>query len=146
LKERVLAAIANIVLNDAQGTPVAHTFAPAKTQSDFALLEDRSAGLYIGFNKLTFNLTRPTGASNSANRNLRLEIKLETPKMETVSNNTVSGIAPAPTVSYRPVAVLSMIFPDRCSLQDRKDLQKFVLQLLSNSYVTDAVEKYELPY
>jgi hypothetical protein len=146
LKERVLAAIANIVLNDAQGTPVAHTFAPAKTQSDFALLEDRSAGLYIGFNKLTFNLSRPKGATNTSNRNLRLEIKLETPKMETVSNNTVSGIAPAPTVSYRPVAELNMTFPDRCSLQDRKDLQKYVLQLLSNSFVTDAVEKYELPY
>jgi len=141
-----LAAIANIVLNDAQGTSVAHTFAPAKTQSDFALLEDRSAGLYIGFNKLTFNLSRPKGPTNTSNRNLQLEIKLETPKMETVSNNTVSGIAPAPTVSYRPVATLNMTFPDRCSLQDRKDLQKYVLQLLSNSFVTDAVEKYELPY
>lgn len=142
-----MAAIAPIVLNDALGTPVAHTFAPAKSQSDFALLEDRVAGLYIGFNKLTFSLTRPKGqVQNTSNRNLRLEIKLETPKMETVSNNTVSGIAPAPTVSYRPVAELIMTFPDRCSLQDRKDMQKYVLQLLSNSFVTDAVEKYELPY
>jgi len=142
-----LAAIANIVLNDALGTPVAHTFAPAKTQSDYALLEDRVSGLYIGFNKLTFDLTRPKGQpQNVSNRNIRLAIKLETPKMEVVSNNTVSGIQPAPTVSYRPVAELVMTFPDRCSLQDRKDLQKYVLQLLSNSFVTDAVEKYELPY
>jgi hypothetical protein len=146
--ESILAAIANVVLNDAQGTPVAHTFAPAKTQSDFALLEDRSAGLYIGYNKLTFKLTRPQGAQaqKTSNRNLTLEIKVETPKMETVSNNTVSGIAPAPTVSYRPVATLNVTLPDRCSLQDRKDLQKYVLQLLSNSFVTDAFEKYELPY
>lgn len=141
-----MSAIGNIVLNDAQATPVAHTFAPAKTQADMALLEDRSAGLYIGFNKLMFSLSRPQGASKSSNRNLRLQIRVETPKMEVVSNNTVSGIAPAPTVSYRPVAVLEMTFPDRCSLQDRKDLQKYVLQLLSNSFVTDAVEKYELPY
>lgn len=142
-----MAAIANIVLNDALGTPVAHTFAPAKTQSDYALLEDRVSGLYIGFNKLTFDLTRPKGQpQNVSNRNIRLAIKLETPKMEVVSNNTVSGIQPAPTVSYRPVAELVMTFPDRCSLQDRKDLQKYVLQLLSNSFVTDAVEKYELPY
>jgi hypothetical protein len=141
-----LASIANISLNDAQATPVAHVFAPAKTNSDYALLEDRSAGLYIGFNKLVFSLTRPKGASNQSNRNLTLDIRVETPKLEVTSNNTVSGIAPAPTVSYRPVATLSMVFPDRCSLQDRKDLQKYVLQLLSNSFVTDAVEKYELPY
>jgi hypothetical protein len=141
-----LAAIANIVLADAQGTPVNHTFAPAKTMADNAVLEDRSAGLYIGFNKLVFNLQRPKGAGTVSNRNLRLSIRVETPKLEVTSNNTVSGIAPAPTVSYRPVATLDMVFPDRCSLQDRKDLQKYVLQLLSNSFVTDAVEKYELPY
>lgn len=141
-----MASIANISLNDAQATPVAHVFAPAKTNSDYALLEDRSAGLYIGFNKLVFDLKRPKGASNQANRNLQLDIRIETPKLEVTSNNTVSGIAPAPTVSYRPVATLSFVFPDRCSLLDRKDLQKYVLQLLSNSYVTDAVEKYELPY
>jgi hypothetical protein len=141
-----LAAIANIVLADALGTPVNHTFAPAKTQADMALLEDRSAGLYIGFNKLTFNLQRPKGASGVSNRNLRLSIRVETPKMEVVSNNTVSGIAPAPTVSYRPVAELNFTFPDRCSLQDRKDLQAYVLQLLQNSFVTAAVETYELPY
>lgn len=141
-----MAAIANIVLPDAQGTPVNHTFAPAKTSADYALLEDRSAGLYIGFNKLVFSLTRPKGQSNSSNRNLHLEIRVETPKLETVSNNTISGIAPAPTVSYRPMATLSMVFPDRCALQDRKDLQKYVLGLLSNAFVTSAVENYELPY
>lgn len=141
-----MSAIANIVLNDAQATPVAHTFAPAKTVADYALLEDRVAGLYIGFNKLVFDLRRPKGNAQVANRNIDLVIRVETPKLEVVSNNTVSGIAPAPTVSYRPVAELKFTFPDRCSLQDRKDLQKYVLQLMSNSFVTDAVEKFELPY
>lgn len=139
-------AIGNIVLNDAQGTPVAHTFAPAKTVADAAVLEDRSAGLYIGFNKLTFSLQRPQGAAKTSNRSLKLAVRIETPKMEVTSNNTISGIAPAPTVSYRPQAELLFTFPDRCSLQDRKDLQKYVLQLLSNSYVTSAVESFELPY
>lgn len=141
-----MAAIANIVINDGQGTPVAHTFAPAKTQADMALLEDRSAGIYIGYNKLTFALVRPVGASKEATRNLKLSIKIETPKLETVSNNTVSGIAPAPTISYRPVVELLVTFPERCSLQDRKDLQAYVKNVLANSFVTDAFEKYELPY
>ena len=141
-----MAAIANIVINDGQATPVAHTFAPAKTQADMALLEDRTSGIYIGYNKLTFALMRPMGASKEATRNLKLSIKIETPKLETVSNNTASGIAPAPTISYRPVVELMVTFPERCSLQDRKDLQAYIKNVLANSFVTDAFEKYELPY
>lgn len=141
-----MAAIANIVLNDGLATPVAHIFAPAKTQSDYALLEDRSCGVYIGYNKLTFSLKRPSGPGKVASRNLKLSIKIETPKLEAVSNSTTSGIAPAPTVSYRPVAELIVTLPERCSLQDRKDLQTFMKNVLSNPFVTDAFEKYELPY
>lgn len=141
-----MAQVAPIVVNDAQATPVAHTFAPAKTLADYALLEDRTSGLYIGYNKLTFQLNRPSGQSNVANRNIKLILKVETPKMEVVSNGTVAGISPAPTVSYRPVCELSATLPERCSLQDRKDLQKYMLQLLSNPFVTNAFENYELPY
>ena len=141
-----MSAIANIVINDGQATPMAHTFAPAKTQADYALLEDRTAGIYIGYNKLTFQLTRPTGDSRAASRNLKLSIKFETPKLENVTNSTISGIAPAPTISYRPMVEMLVTFPERCSLQDRKDLQAYVKNVLSNAFVTDAFEKYELPY
>lgn len=141
-----MSQIANIVINDGQSTPVAHTFAPAKTQADYALLEDRTAGIYIGYNKLTFMLKRPTGDSRAASRNLVLNLKIETPKLENVTNSTISGIAPAPTISYRPVVDVTVTFPERCSLQDRKDLQAYLKNVLSNAFVTDAFEKYELPY
>lgn len=141
-----MAQIANIVINDGLATPVAHTFAPAKALADYALLEDRVSGIYIGYNKLTLALTRPQGDSKSATRNLKLSIKIETPKLETVSNNTYSGIPFAPTVSYRPVAELMVTLPERCSLQDRKDLQAFMKNVLSSAFVTDCFEKYELPY
>lgn len=141
-----MSAIANIIVNDGLATPVAHTFSPASTSAGIALLEDRVSGIFIGFNKMTFSLTRPTGPSQTANRNLKLSLKIETPKLETVSNNTYSGIAPAPTVSYRPVAELICTLPERCTLQDRKDLQAFIKNALSNAFVTDAFEKYELPY
>jgi hypothetical protein len=141
-----MAQIANIVINDGQGTPVAHTFAPAKALADYALLEDRVAGVYIGYNKLTFTLARPVGPSKEATRNLKLSIKIETPKLEVVSNSTISGIAPAATISYRPVVELIATIPERCTLQDRKDLQAYIKNVLSNTFVTDAFEKYELPY
>jgi len=141
-----MSAIANIVINDGQSTPVAHTFAPARTSADYALLEDRAAGVYIGYNKLTMMLERPKGQSRDASRNLKLVIRVETPKLENVTNSTISGIAPAPTISYRPMAELTVTLPERCSLQDRKDLQAYVKNVLSNTFVTDAFERYELPF
>lgn len=139
-------AIANIIINDGLVTPVAHTFAPAKTSADYALLEDRVSGMFLGFNKLTMAMTRPTGDGKLANRNLKLLLKIETPKLETVSNSTFSGVAPAPTISYRPWVEINACFPERCSLQDRKDLQAYLRNVLSNTFVTSAFESYELPY
>lgn len=137
---------ANIVLDDAQPTPVAHTFAPSRSGNDMEQWEDRSASQYIGFNKLTLQITRPTGNTNSAgSRNLRLTLRIETPKLETISNSTVTGIAPAPTVAYRPMGELSFVFPERCIAQDRKDLRAMFLDLLADSQVVDFVENYALP-
>jgi hypothetical protein len=141
-----MANIANIVIDDAQVAPVAHTFAPAKTATDMAVWEDRSASQYIGFNKLTMSMRRPTGNPATGNRNIKLMIKLETPKLENVTNSTVTGIAPAPTVSYRPVGELIITLPERCSLQDRKDLQKYWVGLLANPFVTSMFEDFELAY
>lgn len=145
-----MAAIANIVLNDAQATPVAHTFSYASMENlrgtGLVVFEDRAIGTYIGYNKLTLTVARPKGDARAANRNLRLMIKLETPKLEVVSNSTISGIQPAPTVSYRLAAELAVTIPERSQLQDRKDLQKMFREALSSAAVTDMFEKFEAPY
>ena len=140
-----MSAATPIVINDGLATPVAHTFAPARTLADMAMFEDRVAGVYIGYNKLNFDLKRPTGPSAAANRNLRLALRVETPKLEVVGNSS-TGITPPPTIAYRPQVEVVFTFPERCSLQDRKDLLAFVKNLTSNALVVDAVEKYELPY
>lgn len=134
-------ASANITISDGQTTPVAHTFAPAKTSADYSLHEDRISGLYIGYNKLTMSLTRP----NAKSRNIKLMVKVETPKLETLGTSA-SGFTPPPTVAYRPVCEVVFTFPERCALQDRKDLQAFVKNMFSNAFLTSAVENFELPY
>jgi hypothetical protein len=91
-------------------------------------------------------LKRPTGPGNQANRNIRAMVKIETPKLENVSNSTISGIAPAPTVSYRPACMIEFVLPERCSLQDRKDLRKYADFLLASTPVTDLVELYSIAY
>lgn len=141
-----MANIANIVLMDAQATPIAHTFSPDRTPPDGAIWLDRAASQYLGYNKLTLSMERPKGPSGAATRNLKLKVKLETPKLENVTNSTVSGIAPAPTISYRPFLEIHVTCPERCTLQDRKDLQKYAQQLLTNQFVTDLFEKYEIAF
>jgi len=141
-----MAAATNLTINDGLATPVAHTFEVAKLQPESALFEDRVAGIYIGFNKLVFNVSRPTGDSKAATRNLKVSFRIETPKMETVSNNTYSGVAPAPTVAYRPVFEGTFTLPERCSLQDRKDLLAYVKNTLSQVVVDNLIQKFELPY
>jgi hypothetical protein len=49
-------------------------------------------------------------------------------------------------VAYRPVVEVMFTFPERCSLQDRKDLAAYLKQLVLNANFTSAVEQYELPY
>lgn len=141
-----MAAATNLTINDGLATPVAHTFEVAKLQPESALFEDRVSGIYIGYNKLVLNVSRPTGDSKSATRNLKIGVRIEIPKMETVSNNTYSGVAPAPTVAYRPVFEGTFTCPERCSLQDRKDLLAFVKNVLSQAVIDNLLQKYELPY
>lgn len=139
-----MAVIADIILLDALGTPVSHTFSPARKDIDYAQWEDRSSPYFIGYNKISMGLKRPAasgkGSNSSAGRNIRAWIKLETPKLENVTNSTISGIAPSPSVSYRLTSTLEFVLPERCSLQDRKDIRKYVYNLMNNQFSIDLIE------
>lgn len=143
-----MAAIANIVLNDAATTPVAHTFNPDRQglQGNVSIAEfvDRAAnsGVPVGMYKLSMNLSRPTAQRKS----YRLGLKLAVPVLETLSNSTVTGITPAPTVSYTVLAQLDVVIPERASLQSRKDLRKMLYEALNNSQVIAAIENLDFPY
>lgn len=138
-------AIANIVVNDGKATPVAHTFEPATASADRATWEDRFATQYIGYNKLVMNLTRPKGPSKVANRNIYLDLRLETPVLETTGTND-AGLTPAPTVAYRPMAEVRFTLPDRSLESERKDLRVMLTNCFGNSQVIAAIEKFSLPY
>jgi hypothetical protein len=142
-----MAQIANIVLNDAAGTPVAHTFSPARqgffSGQDVAEYEDRAAntGIPVGFYKLSLSVSRP----NRDRKSYRINVKLSTPVMETISNSTATGILPAPTVAYTPLIQMDVVIPDRTSLQARKDLRKMFYEALNATAVKAAIEDLEFP-
>lgn len=134
----------NIVLNDAQATPVAHTFIPVGRDAKGVFwFEDQSQSNAIGYWKISVELKRPPAApagTSSDGRTARVEVGLHEPTLETLSNSTVSGILPAPTVSYVMRAFNSFAMPERGSLQNRKDLRKMSASLLDDTQIKNVIE------
>jgi hypothetical protein len=134
----------NIVLADAQATPVNHTFVPiGRDKNGVFWFEDQSAANAIGYWKIAVTLTRPSapsGSISSAGRSFRARVELHEPVLETLSNSTVSGITPAPTISYVTRSFTDFVMPERASLQNRKDIRKMHALALAETQITALVE------
>lgn len=133
-----------ITLADAQATPVSHVFTPTgMDDSRIFWFVDQSQANAIGYWKISFEIKQPGPASagqSSDKRVIRVKIGLHEPVLENVTNNTISGIAPAPTVSYVPRSFHEFILPERSALLDRKSLRKMSSSLLADSNVINVVE------
>ncbi|DAD52823.1 coat protein [ssRNA phage SRR7976357_6] len=143
-------AAVNIVLADAQGTPVNHTFVPLGPDKDGVFwFEDQSQASPIGFWRISYQLKRPppgaTGQSSSQ-RTYRAAIGLHEPILENVTNNTVSGIAPAPTIAYSPRCFVEYVMPERTALLDRKNLRKMTYNLQNEAQLIALVENLVTPF
>jgi hypothetical protein len=138
---------ANIVLADATGTPVNHTFVPnGKDENGVFWFVDRSQANAIGYWKISCEMKEPSSAKagdSSLNRTYRLRIGLHEPVLEVVSNSTVSGIVPAPTVAYIPRCFTEFILPERAALLDRQHLRKMNANLQANAQIVTFVETLE---
>lgn len=136
-----------ITLADAQATPVNHVFTPIGLDSkDTYWFVDQSAQNAIGYWKISVEITQPPQAQpgeSSARRVHRVRIGLHEPVLETVSNSTVSGIAPAPTVAYIPRSFHEFIVPERGALLDRKNLRKMSANLLNDANIIAVVENLQ---
>lgn len=145
-----MAQAANIVIADASATPVNHTFVPTGYDANrvFWFL-DRSQANLIGFWKVSVEYKEPppaTAGQSSKERNYRLRIGLHEPVLETISNSTVSGIAPAPTVAYIPRSFVEVILSERSTLQERQHLSKMTPLLLQNAQIKNFIDNLERFY
>lgn len=139
-----MATATAIILADAQATPVNHTFNPiGKDDSNVFWFVDQTQTNAIGYWKISVEIKQPglsKPGESSASRVSRIKVGLHEPVLETVSNSTVSGIAPAPTVAYIPRVITEFVVPERAVLLDRKNLRKMVASLLSDSNIANVVE------
>jgi hypothetical protein len=144
-------AVAAIVLADALATPVNHTFSPLGPDANGVWwFEDPTTTSAIGNWRLSAQLTRPgppASGDDSSKRVCRVKIGIHIPILENVTNSTISGISPAPTVAYVPRCMMEFILPERSVKDyDRKTLRKFAYNLLQNANIALLVEDLQNHY
>lgn len=135
---------ADIVLADAAGTPVDHTFKPSGIDTKgIYWWTDRSQANAIGYWKISLEFKEPPPASagqSSSDRTYRVRIGLHEPVLETLSNSTVSGITPAPTIAYIPRVFTEYVLSERTSFTERQHVRKMNQNLQANANIVDVVE------
>lgn len=141
----------NIVLADAQATPVNHTFIPVGRDANGVFwFEDQSQANSIGFWRISVETKRPGNPAagvSSKDRTFRAKVGLHEPVLETLSNSTVSGIAPAPTVAYVPRSFHEFITPERSVALDKASMVKMAPLLLQNALMIAVIrDQQELSF
>lgn len=141
-----MAQATNIVLADAQATPVNHTFVPiGKDDKGIFHYIDQSQSNEIGYWRVMVEIHKPPLArpgESSASRVSRVKVTLSEPILETLSNNS-AGYVPAPTVAYIPRVVTEYILHERASLQNRKDIRKMNAALHNHVDIIAVVESQQ---
>jgi len=143
-------AIGNIVLNDGQATPVAHTFIPlGPDKNGVWWFEDQSASAPIGNFRLSIQLVRPgppaARTASSQERVSRVKWAFHTPGLETLGTND-SGLIPPSTVAYIGRSQGEYILPERMPAAGRNDLLAFTSGLTAHTGLFHPLIKLLQPY
>lgn len=129
-----MAAISAITLADGQNTPVNRTFDVVTAQAGTdvpARWAEKTAGVYAGYLGLTTLVRRTT------NRSTRVQVKVTTPKL------SADGLY---SLIHTGIGTVEFTLPDTMTIQERKDLSRFVANALDNTIVRDAIENMSPAY
>lgn len=140
----------NMTIADAQETPVIHTFAPngfdQKSQAYWWV--DSSQANALGYWKIGVSLTEPPAAKerqSSNDRNYRVKVQVLEPVLANLTNSTVSGIAPAPTLAYSMRSYHEFVLPEAGTSLDRKNIAKMSPLILQDPQIAAVIENLSKP-
>jgi len=122
-------AIASLSLNDS--VPAAHTFAPVSTDGSASKHADRSPSIPSGYRTISQEVLGPSGSRTTHKVTMGFYVPVVA---------TISGVDQV--VRYSSAQVILNIHPDS-TLLERKDLQAYVTNYLSNATVKTCVENLE---
>lgn len=129
-----MAQAAALVINDGQATPVATTFAPESVTPGLSSFADRSAGIALGFRRVTVSNTMANGKSTVNKARFSVAVPV---------TQVISGVT---TVAYTLRANLDIILPDGATDAQRKDLYAFLKNGLSNTLIQGALRDLDPLY
>ena len=136
-----MSAIANIVVNDGQTTPVAHTFNPHLQEGGLSVWLDKVSGIVAGYIKAICRVNSDVVDSDVN----RIKFSVELPTLETLAPNS-SGFTPGPTVAYVSRAVIEYIVPKRATAQERKDLAAYTANFANHATIKAMVTDGDFPW
>lgn len=134
-----MAAIGNIVINDGQAAPVAHTFFPVTSGPKTLWRENISNLNILGQGTISLDYVHKAELHK-----LRLALRL--PALEVVTGSNSSGYSAAPKVAYINTFSADIILPSRSTAAQRKDLRVLLSNLLLNAIVADQIDNLNVPY
>jgi hypothetical protein len=138
-----MAQAANIVLPDAQATPVNHTFIPIGPGANGEMFfEDQSGSTPIGYNRVSISLRRGAvgrAGDSQGDRTSRAMLKVYVPALETVGTAD-NGITPPPRVAYQLASTHEFVMSERSMKIERQNTRKFAYGLLANAQVVSLIE------
>lgn len=140
----------NIVIADANAAPVNHTFAPNgfDTKTNNYWWVDSSQSNALGYWKIGVSLTRPpeaVGRQSSQDRNYRVKVQVLEPVLANITNSTVSGIAPVPTLAYSMRSYHEFVLAEAGTSLDRKNIGKMSPLILQNAQILAVIENLSIP-
>lgn len=140
-----MTAFAALTINDGQATPVAHTFAARRFDSNGAAKwQDISGGISAGFITVTALLREPLKGSKVPC--YRATVKIVVPTLEVVNASTYNGITPAPTKAYDCIATVDIIIPERANTQERKNIRAYIANALGQADLKSMIEDLAFIY
>jgi hypothetical protein len=132
-----MAAASDIIINDGQSTPVAHTFTPfSKDGSMVVWLERTTAHTSAGFYPLTVSQSSPNGKSPVVRTKITLALPLE-------AYNSSTGI-----YSYTDTSrvILDVLMPVSMVAAGRADVYAYLKNLMAHATIEATIKDLSPPY
>lgn len=95
----------------------------------------------IGQPRIRISTVRAT-----VNRNAKVTIQIDAPVLAEMSPSTASGIEPAATRAYNPIAKVEFFLPRQSGEMSRERLLDLTRGVLADAVITDAVVDLEFPW
>lgn len=135
-----MSAQSNIVINDGQTTPVAHTFNPKgarrEGKQDVAIWKDQSPANAVGYLTLQ-EIHTPVNANGME----KFQYIIDVPVLEQAGSG--GTFVPPPTRAFGSIVKIEFWLHERASAADLSNIYAYAKNFLALSYVKDAIEKRE---